>query len=151
MNAEELEKKVINYIKERLEFLTPETRPLELKQAVFASGSADIVDAFARVKALSEISGEKYFLKAAKVCERTSNILKGARGEKIGAVDQSLLKEDLEKEVWKAYSANENRIKDLIDKEDYKEATKAYADVFFEILHKFFDNVLVNAEDMALR
>ena len=148
---EELEKKVINYIKERLEFLTPETRPLELKQAVFASGSADIVDAFARVKALSEISSEKYFLRAAKVCERTSNILKGARGEKIGTVDQGLLKEDLEKEAWKAYSANSKRIKDLIDKEDYKGATKAYADAFFEVLHKFFDNVLVNAEDRQLR
>ena len=49
------------------------------------------------------------------------------------------------------YLANSRRIKDLIDKEDYKEATKAYADAFFEILHKFFDNVLVNAEDMALR
>ncbi|MEK6732292.1 MAG: glycine--tRNA ligase subunit beta [Candidatus Omnitrophota bacterium] len=148
---EKLKNKIINYIKERLEFLTPETRPLELKQAVFASGSADIVDTFARVKALSEISSEKYFLKAAKVCERTSNILKGARGEKTGMVDQGLLKEDLEKEVWKAYSANSKRIKDLIDKEDYKEATKAYADAFFEVLHKFFDNVFVNAEDMLLR
>ncbi|MDP2911799.1 MAG: glycine--tRNA ligase subunit beta [Candidatus Omnitrophota bacterium] len=148
---EKLNNKIISYINERLEFLTPETRPIELKRAVFASGSADIVDASARVKALSEISSEKYFLKAAKVCERTGNILKGARGEKTGAVDQDLLKEDLEKEVWEAYSANSKRIKDLIDKEDYKEATKAYADAFFEVLHKFFDKVLVNAEDKQLR
>jgi len=103
------------------------------------------------VGALSEISAEKYFLKAAKVCERTSNILKGAKAEKIGEVNEGLLKEDLEKEVWKAYSANSGAIKDLIKKEKYKEATKAYGEAFFETLHKFFDNVLVNAEDKALR
>jgi len=94
---------------------------------------------------------EKYFLKAAKVCERTSNILKGAKGENIGAVNESLLKEDLEKEVWKAYSANSETIKNLIKEERYKEATKAYGETFFEALHRFFDNVLVNAEDSALR
>jgi len=148
---EELEKKVINYIKERLESLAPDTRPMELKQAVLRSSCEDIVDVFKRVGALSEISAEKYFLKAAKVCERTSNILKGAKGEKIGQVSEGLLKEDLEKEVWKAYSANSGIIKDLIKKEKYKEATRAYGEAFFEVLHKFFDNVLVNAEDKDLR
>ena len=151
ISPEELEKKVINYIKERLESLAPDTRPMELKQAVLRSGCNDIVSVFKRVGALSEISAEKYFLKAAKVCERTSNILKGAKGEKIGQVNEGLLKEDLEKEVWKAYSANSSAINDLIKKEKYKEATRAYGEAFFETLHKFFDNVLVNAEDKDLR
>ncbi|MDP2921907.1 MAG: glycine--tRNA ligase subunit beta [Candidatus Omnitrophota bacterium] len=149
--ASELEQKAIAYIKERIGFLAPDTRPLELKQAVLKAGCNDIVAVFKRVEALSEISAEKYFLKAAKVCERTSNILKGARGEKIGSVDQALLKEDLEKEVWKLYSANSETIRDLIKKERYKEATRVYGEAFFEALHKFFDNVLVNAEDKALR
>ena len=113
----ELEKKVINYIKERIEFLTPDTRPMELKLAVLKSGCDDIVDVFKRVKALSGISAEKYFLKAAKVCERTSNILKGAKGETIGAVNEGAFKEDLEKEVWKAYSANAGPIENLIKEE----------------------------------
>jgi len=148
---EDLKKKVINYIKERLGFLAPDTRPMELKQAVLESDCNDIVGVFKRVDALSSISAEKYFLKAAKVCERTSNILKGAKGESIGPVDESLLKEDLEKEVWKAYSANSLAIKDLIREEKYKEATKLYGEAFFEALHKFFDNVLVNAKDSSLR
>jgi len=151
ISPEESEKKVINYIKERLESLAPDTRPIELKQAVLRSGCDDIVSVFKRIDALSEISAEKYFLKAAKVCERTSNILKGAKGEKIGQVNEGLLKEDLEKEVWKAYSANSGAIKDLIKKEKYKEATRVYGEAFFETLHKFFDNVLVNAEDKDLR
>ncbi|MCX5692841.1 MAG: glycine--tRNA ligase subunit beta [Candidatus Omnitrophica bacterium] len=147
----ELEIKVIDYIKERLEFLTPDTKPLELKQAVLKSGCNDIVGVFKRVEALSKISSEKYFLKTAKVCERTSNILKGAKGEKISAVNETLLKEDLEKEVWKAYSANNRAIENLIKEEKYEEATRAYGDAFFEVLHKFFDNVLVNTEDSSLR
>ncbi|MDO8603347.1 MAG: glycine--tRNA ligase subunit beta [Candidatus Omnitrophota bacterium] len=151
ISQEELEKKVINYIKERLDFLAPDTKPIELKQAVLRSRCDDIVNVFKRVEALSAISSEKYFLKAAKVCERTSNILKGAKAEKIGEVNESLLKEDLEKEVWKAYSANSDKIRGLIKEEKYKEVTRAYGEAFFEALHKFFDNVLVNAEDKALR
>ncbi|MCX5688168.1 MAG: glycine--tRNA ligase subunit beta, partial [Candidatus Omnitrophica bacterium] len=148
---EELEKKVINYIKERLESLAPDTRPMELKQAVLKSDCDDIVGVFKRVEDLSEISAEKYFLKAAKVCERTSNILKLSKGEKIGAVNESLLVEDLEKQVWKAHSVNSLAIKNLIKEEKYKEATRVYGEAFFEVLHKFFDNVLVNAEDVSIR
>jgi glycyl-tRNA synthetase beta chain len=147
----ELETKVISYIKERLESLTQDTNPHELKQAVIKSGCNDIVGVFKRVEALSRISSERYFLKAAKVCERTSNILKGAKGENIGAVNEELLKEDLEKEVWKAYSANNKAIENLIKEEKYEEATRVYGDAFFEALHKFFDNVLVNTEDNSLR
>ena len=156
---EELRKKVINYIKERLEFLALDTKPIELKQAVLKSDCNDVVGVFKRVEALSEISAEKYFLKAAKVCERTSNILKGAKDEgvitdcprQINDVKEELLKEDLEKEVWGLYTANSAAIKNLIKEERYKEATKAYGEAFFEVLHRFFDNVLVNAEDSALR
>jgi len=151
ISPEELEKKVIDYIKERLEFLAPDTRPLELKQAVLRSGCGDVVGAFKRIGALSKISSERYFLKAAKVCERTSNILKGAKGEKIGLVDERLLKEDLEKEVWKAYSVNSPEIMNLIRKEKYEEATRAYGEAFFEALHRFFDKVLVNADDASIR
>ena len=152
----ELEKKVINYIKERLDFLVPDTKPLELKQAVFKSGCNDIVGVFKRVKALSKISSEKYFLKAAKVCERTFNILKGAVGNGLKPfptenVKEELLKEDLEKEVWKAYSANSLSIENLIKEEKYEEATRVYAEAFFEVLHEFFDNVLVNTEDISIR
>jgi glycyl-tRNA synthetase beta chain len=151
ISSEELEKKVIGYIKERLEFLAPDTKPIEIKQAVLKSNCSDIVGVFKRVEALSGISSEKYFLKAAKVCERTSNILKGAKGEKIGEVDESLLKEDSEKEVWKAYIANSGIVEKLIKEEKYEEATRVYGEAFFEALHKFFDKVLVNAEDSSIR
>jgi len=149
--------RIIAYIKERIESITPDTRPIELKQAVLAAGRPDIVDIFKRLKEISGISRERYFLKAAKVCERTSNILKGAVENRhacslqTGGVKEELLKEDLEKEVWKAYSANSGKIKKLIDEEKYEQATRLYGETFFENLHEFFDKVLVNVDDNALR
>jgi len=146
-----LKNKVIGYIKERVGFLMGDIRPIELKASVLEVECFDIVDIFKRVKELSSISAERYFLEAAKVVERTSNILKGAKGEKIGRVNEALFKEDLERKVWKAYLGARDRIKALIDKGKYKEATKEYGQAFFNLLHDFFDKVLVNVEDKALR
>ena len=100
---------------------------------------------------MSSVASERYFLEAAKVVERTSNILKGAKKEKIGEVDEKLFKEDLERSVWRAYLDSKDKIKDLIEKEQYKEATREYAGAFFKVLHDFFDNVMVNDKDRSLR
>ncbi|MBU4589704.1 MAG: hypothetical protein KKG01_02135, partial [Candidatus Omnitrophica bacterium] len=143
--------KVVDYIKDRVEFLMGDVRPAELKKAILGTVSLDIADIFKRKKALISITNERYFLEAAKVVERTSNILKGAKNEKIGEVDVKLFKEDLEQKVWAAYLNSKDKIHGLIDKEEYREATKEYGQVFYNILHEFFDKVLVNAEDRSLR
>ncbi|MBU4311853.1 MAG: glycine--tRNA ligase subunit beta [Candidatus Omnitrophica bacterium] len=147
----EFKAKVVDYIKDRVEFLMGDVRPAELKKAILGTVSLDIADIFKRKKALISITNERYFLEAAKVVERTSNILKGAKNEKIGEVDVKLFKEDLEQKVWAAYLNSKDKIHGLIDKEEYREATKEYGQVFYNILHEFFDKVLVNAEDRSLR
>ncbi len=147
----DLKDKVISYIKERIEFLMGDVRPIELKRAVLEVDCFDIVDIFNRIKILSLIKSESYFLKAAKVVERTSNILKGSKLEKFPKVNEKLLKEEPEIKVWKTYLKARDRIKSLVDKEEYKNVTKEYGEVFFEALHDFFDNVLVNVEDKSLR
>jgi len=40
---------------------------------------------------------------------------------------------------------------ELIEKGEYRKATLVFAQVFAEPLHDFFDHVLVNTEDAALR
>ena len=146
-----LKDRVSSYIKERIEFLMGEIKPIELKHSVLEVGCFDIVDIFKRIKVLSSISSERYFLEAAKVVERTSNILKLVKGEKIPQVNEGFFKEDLERRVWKRYQGVKDKINSLIDEEEYKEATKEYAQAFFEVLHDFFDKVLVNVEDKVLR
>ena len=145
------ETKALDYIKDRVESLMGDVRPIELKKAVLGSGCSDIVNIFNRIEILSSAASERYFLEAAKVIERTSNILKGAEKEKIGEVDEKLFKEDLERSVWRAYMDSKDKIKGLIEKEQYKEATREYAGAFFKVLHDFFDNVMVNDKDRSLR
>jgi len=93
---------------------------------------------FKRIKLFLTIKNETYFLEAAKVVERTSNILKGAKKEKIGDVEEGLFKEGLERSVWGAYLRSKNKIQDLIKKEKYDEATREYANAFYKVLHDFF-------------
>lgn len=144
--------KILGYIKERIEFLIGQLKPIELKDAVLASGFEDIVDVFNRINSLSSIADSTVFLKAAKVAERTSNIIKKPeKNETIGNVREDLFKEDLEKEVWKAYLGNKDKIEGLIAREEYIDATKLYGEAFFEVLHKFFDKVLVNVDDTSIR
>jgi glycyl-tRNA synthetase beta chain len=151
INDGEFKGKIIDFVNDRIEFLMGEVRPIELKKAVLGSNSPDIANIFERKEVLASISNERYFLEAAKVVERTSNILKGAKGGIIGQVDKNLFKEDLEKKVWDAYLNKKELIISLINKENYKEATREYAEAFYKVLHEFFDKVLVNAEDSSLR
>jgi len=151
LNSEELKEKIIDYIIERVDFLMGEVRPIELKAAVLSTGCLDAVNVFNRFEQLSSIVTEVYFLEAAKVVERTSNILKGAKKEKTGEVNEKIFKEDLERAVWKAYLNSKDKIATLIEKEKYKEATREYAGAFYKALHDFFDKVMVNVEDAALR
>ena len=151
VSGKELKNKVITYIKERIEFLIGSVKPIELKKAALSVSKLDVSDAFRRIKLLSSIANERYFLEAAKVVERTSNILKGAKKETVGKVNEKIFEEDLERKVWKIYLDKKNTIQDLINKEEYKEATKQYGQAFFRTLHDFFDNVLVNIEDRSLR
>ena len=151
LNSKELKEKIIDYIIERIDFLIGEVKPAELKAAVLDVRCLDAVDIFNRFEQLLSIATKTYFLEAAKVVERTSNILKGAKKEKLGEVDEKLFKEDLERKVWDAYLNSKDKIKALIDKEEYREATREYADAFYKVLHDFFDKVMVNAEDESLR
>ncbi|MFH1478439.1 MAG: glycine--tRNA ligase subunit beta [Candidatus Omnitrophota bacterium] len=150
LEKEALKEKALEYIKERIDYLMGDVRPPELKKAVLGVRSYDIVGIFKRIKELSSISNAKYFSQAAKVVERTSNILKASK-EDIGKVDTSLFKEKLEKEAWDSYVNSKEKIEALIKKEMYKDSTLAYAEAFYKVLHEFFDNVMVNVEDAAVR
>ncbi|MFA6355903.1 MAG: glycine--tRNA ligase subunit beta [Candidatus Omnitrophota bacterium] len=102
---------------------------------------------------LSSISQAKYFLEAAKVVERVSNILKGAKDFKENdlKVRTELFKEQLENELWDIYGKSREKIEEKIRSGDYAAATKLYAEAFSGPIHLFFEKVVVNADDQALR
>lgn len=153
---QETESKLKQFFKERLFFelnLKPGSRDYEILQAVEATQFDDLSDVFKRYGALQDFSRRegKRFLQAAKVVERTSNILKGIKGSVKEDVNEGLFQESLEKDLLALYRQNEAQFIASLERKDYGEATRCYGDVFYEPLHQFFDTVMVNVEDPNIR
>jgi glycyl-tRNA synthetase beta chain len=121
-------------------------------QGVVKSSFDDLADAFRRFEVLSDLAVKhpKAFFRTAKIVERTSNILKGVK-EPVNSVDPSLFQEPLEKELFGILEKKESGLKEALEKKEYGEITTAYGETFFETLHRFFDQVMVNVEDQAIR
>ncbi|MBI4355530.1 MAG: glycine--tRNA ligase subunit beta [Candidatus Omnitrophica bacterium] len=127
--------------------------PYDLVRAAVLSDRTefdDVVDTLDRLRALQQLDGTPAFIEAAKVVERTWNILRGT-DEPVGAVNEAQLQHERERELWQAYQAHHGEIERLIGAGSYREATQRYGQVFFRPLHAFFDEVMVNAPEAELR
>jgi glycyl-tRNA synthetase beta chain len=141
------------FIRDRIIFelgVKPETYACKILEAVNASKSTDnIADIFARHEILIKLyeSHPKDFLKAAKVVERTGNIIRGQQKQISDKVNETLFQDALEHELFRLYESKVLEIQDLIKKRDYKQATLLFGGAFYELLQRFFEKVMVNAED----
>ena len=153
--AAEVISKIREFLKTRLAFelqLKPGTQPFEILQGVLKSSDKDLAGVFERFEILSRISEKqpRVFFQTSKVVERTGNILKGAK-EKLDAVDPALFQDPLEKELFEILKKSEPALAALSKKKDYEGLTRSYGAAFFEPLHRFFDHVMVNVEDIPVR
>ncbi len=123
----------------------------DLIAAVLETSSDSALGAFERLRALSKLRPQPVFEKSFKVVERTSNILKSADGAAQGPVREDRFEEDLERELFRHYRERQGAILEAVGRKDYEGATNLYAEAFFDILHQFFDKVLVNAPDLEVR
>lgn len=150
------ESKLKQFFKERLFFelnLKPGTQHYEILEAVTATQFDDLNDVLKRFEALRDFSDRERqrFLQAAKVVERTSNILKGIKGEVREDIKEDLIQESLEKDLLRLYRDNEQKFNEQLSKKDYIGATRFYGEVFYKPIHQFFDSVMVNVEDPEIR
>ena len=118
--------------------------------AVLSSDCDDLTDAMERIAALQRLAGHPGLRKAAKVIERTRNILKGTTPAP-DPVQTSLLQEAPERALWDIYEQHNTRVAELITQRRYEQATTSFGDAFYEPLHAFFGTVLVNVPDEALK
>ncbi|OGX12673.1 MAG: glycine--tRNA ligase subunit beta [Omnitrophica WOR_2 bacterium GWA2_63_20] len=148
-----LAEQVKTYLLERLyTFAWPKPVPTrDIIDAVLASRPDDLVDAMERIISLTRFNGNRALLKAAKVIERTANILKGAKQIPQGEPDPSKFQDALEGKLWNLLSTRRRDIDTLIAKQSYGEATTLYGEVFFEPLHEFFAKVMVNVKDPQIQ
>lgn len=147
-----LKSRLVKFLQERVVFelgVKPGTRPYEVLQAIMRSSFDDIADVFKRFEVLTEMD-QKILIKAAKVIQRTVNMLKGY-GKTPGEPKEELLSEAGEEKLFELIGTRMKDVAEPLEKGDYEKATRLFAEVFFVPLNDFFDHVLVNAEDAALR
>ncbi len=153
--AAEVTAKLKAFLKDRMIFelqLKPGTRAQEIFEAVWRSNSDDIADVFDRFEALNRLSEESAedFLKAGKVVERTSNIVKGSPAS-AAAIDPEFFQEPVEKKLYELLQNNAQDIAKRVSDRKFEEATRLFGQVFYGPVHDFFDQVMVNVEDARIK
>jgi glycyl-tRNA synthetase beta chain len=136
---------VIDFIRERLAvFLRDQGIRYDLVDSALAVGIEDISQSAKRAEALRMLQPRDDFLPTVVACTRPINIAKDFQG---GEVDQALFEDPAENALWEAYekvvaeaeSANLVELFDLISRQ------------LREPIDRYFDDVLVMAEDERLR
>ncbi|MBI3321785.1 MAG: glycine--tRNA ligase subunit beta [Candidatus Omnitrophica bacterium] len=140
------------YLLERLyTFDWPPPKPAQdYIDAVLSSSCEDLVDAMDRIVSLRKLDGHPGLRQAAKVIERTQNILKGAPARP-RTVDPSRLQQPQERKLWELCEQKGREVTQLAKRKSYAEATRLFGSLFFEPLHEFFDRVMVNVPDEPIR
>ncbi len=141
---------ITQFLEARLRFLLGEQGyAADCINAAFAAGCDDAVDALERVRALQGIRAQADFVALAAGFKRISNIL--ARAEAVGgSPDPSLMQEPAEIALWQLYLETEPAVTRARENHDYETALRALAGMRSRV-DRFFDTVLVMAEDEAVR
>jgi glycyl-tRNA synthetase beta chain len=111
------------------------TRPLEFNQ---------------RVQAVSHFRTLEEADALAAANKRVSNILSKQESSVADSVSEALLQEDAEKALATAVAEKENQLKPLIAQGDFKAVLEQLAELR-PVVDKFFDEVMVMADDKAIR
>ncbi len=137
------------FLRDRIEYYFREVRAFQYDElrAVLAAGFDDLPDVEQRLEALREVRPTEDFEPLAASFKRIQNILKQAGETKIGeAVSPALLEPGPEATLYEAITTTKAAIKGAT----YTEALRQIAALRPKV-DLFFDKVLVNAKDEAVR
>ncbi len=142
------ESQILDFFKARfVNFHASRDFSLDVVEAAVRSGFVDVVDTRSRVEALNVWKQRKDFDAIMVGFKRVVNILKD--GE-FGNVNAAILAEDAEKELYQTFQTIKDSCAVAIESGDYQKALELLADLRLPI-DGFFDNVMVMAEDQAIR
>ena len=119
----------------------------EVVTAATLTAFDDLVDCQARIQALDKISRSDDFVVLAGSFKRIKNIIKDNTGVE---VDPSLLAENAEKELFGVLLSVGDQVQPLIDAGQYGQALSLMLKMK-DPLDRFFDEVMVMAEEKAIR
>jgi glycyl-tRNA synthetase beta chain len=142
------ESALLEFFTERLRFLFSRTYRYDELNAVFAAaGDRPVSDLAKRLEALSLFRSSEDFQALSLAFKRVGNILSG---QKPGEVDPGFFFEDDEKKLFEELEKLRPRAEELISKGRYREALQELSTLRGGV-DRFFDEVLVMAEDQKLR
>jgi len=148
-SPEEIEADVLAFFRGRFaNLLASRGYPGDLVESVLAVQADDLQDAHARVEVLAKFRGKPQFEPLAVVFKRIANILKGA--DYSPKTNPGLFEEPQEWELHQRYLEMKGDFDSLMKNGDYKGVMAALAKLHVPV-NKFFDHVLVMAEDEKVR
>ena len=117
---------------------------------MLAAGFDDAVDARKRLEALAEVKARPDFLPLAVAFKRVANIQEKAGGPGAAKVDPQLLRDEAERTLLSEIERVESEASPLREGRNYPAVLRNVA-TLEPAVARFFDDVLVMAEEPALR
>src|SRR5512133_3310965 len=141
---------VLDFLRGRLKAQWGEEFAADLVEAVLAAGFDDVVDARKRLEALAEVKARPDFLPLAVAFKRVANIQEKAGGPGAARVDPALLRDEAERKLLAELERVEAESSSLREGRNYPAVLRNVA-TLEPAVARFFDDVLVMAEEPALR
>ncbi len=147
--ADDTKTSVLGFIKERLRVILQQTQQYapDLADAILAVGDVDIIDILKRASVLAEFRLTPNFEEVYNALNRVLRILPPSVTE---TVDPALLCDNAEKQLYACVTEAEPHFQESIQERDYAKLLTQLA-TLQPAIDTFFDDVLVMAEEPALR
>ncbi len=150
---------LLKFFQERLENLfLGQSFHHELIRTVIDRQVDNPARAYKIVQALQGMFNSSVLSEAIVIMERTSNMVKGQASIVPGGqalenvkIDESLLKEKEEIDLYRAYQSNYDSVSNFVREGHFVKGLEAYVSAFSKPLHVFFDKVLVNVKEEPIR
>lgn len=152
--GKEAKEKLKNFFESRiLTLLREKNISYDQINAVMRVGTFNVVDIFSRAQTLKEITEREDYKKEVLAIIRLINILKQAREWKIKIpekIREEALVQEEEKRLYQEWKKIEMEALEYLKKKEYKKAYERLSDLK-DLIHDFFEKVLVMSEDRGLR
>jgi glycyl-tRNA synthetase beta chain len=153
--APSVEKQVLEFLLDRARFVLREQGGLAYDEinAALAAGADDLVDAVRRMEAIKAIRKTRNFEPLAVSFKRIRKILEKAgpeQGWKLSAVRSDLFTEDAERDLHARAAAAMKEVEQHKRAVKYRDALQGIA-ALRPAVDRFFDEVMVNADDEQVR
>jgi glycyl-tRNA synthetase beta chain len=149
IDENEIVSQILSFLRQRVKniFLEEGIRYDIIDAVLDVDSDGDVVDIKHRIEAMEELYNQPIFRKILNSSSRVSNLSKNSEETEI---DQSLLREEAELNLFHNYESIYPRIKEFICKKKYKKVFKLLGDLC-EPVDEFFDQVLVMDKDKDIR